>query len=187
MESTRTRRHPALVAAAFLVALLGLAGCVGDNDGSGGGLPPPAGCDDTPVQQIVELINLERANEGLPPLAVDVRLAAAAQAHSEDMAATATMSHTGSTGSSPADRVTAAGYPYTALGENVAAGQPTAEDAVDDWMNSPGHRAAILNTAFEHLGVGLAYATTGIYPTYWTVDFGASSDGGVIPPDGCHP
>ena len=171
-----------------LAAVLAVAGCLGDDGGSTGtSLPPPEGCADTPVQQVVNLINEERAAAQLPPLAVDSRLAAAAQAHSEDQAAMATLTHTGSTGTTVADRVTAAGYPWITLGENVAGGQLTADDVVADWMASPGHRAAILNETFEHLGVGLAYATTGIYPTYWTADFGSSSDEGMIPPDGCHP
>ncbi len=182
----RTRRA-ALAAVPLALALLALPGCLGGDGGGGGTPPPPVTCDANVCQQVVDEINEERAANGLPALVVDVRLAAAAQVHSEDMADVNTLSHTGSTGSDPADRAAAAGYPIVALGENVAAGQTTAVDVVGDWMSSPGHRANILGASFTHVGVGWAWTSASPYHTYWTADFGASSDAGSPPPDGCHP
>jgi uncharacterized protein YkwD len=165
-----------------------LGGCLieNDRDSDDQGTNPPIGCGNSQVQQVVDLVNAERAAAGVAPLAVDTRLAAAAQAHSDDQAATLTMSHTGSNGSTLADRINAAGYPWITIGENVAAGQPTAAAVVAAWMGSTGHRANILNASYAHLGVGVAYATGG-YGIYWTLDFGRSRDGGMIPPGGCHP
>jgi uncharacterized protein YkwD len=172
----------------LLLALLLLGGCLFDEDHGSGelGTNPTVGCGDSPVQQVVDLVNAERSAVGVAALAVDTRLAAAAQAHSEDQAQTLTMSHTGSDGSTLSDRVSAAGYPWSTIGENVAAGQATAQAVVAAWMGSSGHRANILNPSFVHLGVGVAYATGG-YGIYWTLDFGRSRDGGMIPPGGCHP
>ena len=66
------------------------------------------------------------------------------------------LSHTGSDGSSPFDRMRKAGYSGSAMGENIARGYSTSESVVEAWMNSPGHRSNILNRAFQHLGVGMA-------------------------------
>ncbi len=73
----------------------------------------------------VELVNAERAKVGCSPLTVNAKLTKAAQAHSEDMAAHANMSHTGSDGSAPGDRITRAGYDWSSYGENVAYGYAT--------------------------------------------------------------
>ena len=91
----------------------------------------------------------------------------AAQAHSADWAAHGTMSHTGSDGSSPGDRLTRAGYLWSAYGENVAYGYATAEQVMAGWMASPGHRANILTCSFKEIGVGFAQPGS-----YWTQDFG---------------
>lgn len=116
--------------------------------------------------RVVRLVNSERGKNGCAPLTVNAKLTQAAQAHSEDMATHRTMSHTGSDGSSPGERITAAGYSWSAYGENVAYGYNTPESVMTGWMNSPGHRANILNCAFKEIGVG--YAQPG---NYWTQDF----------------
>jgi uncharacterized protein YkwD len=79
-------------------------------------------------------------------------------------------SHTGKDGRSPFDRMTDAGYAYSAAAENIAAGQRTPADVVKGWMNSAGHKANILNCTYSEIGVG--YAKGGSYGTYWTQDFG---------------
>jgi uncharacterized protein YkwD len=79
------------------------------------------------------------------------------------------MSHTGSDGSSPGDRITRAGYDWRTYGENVAYGYPTPESVMAGWMSSPGHKANILNCAFKEIGVGMAKDGY-----YWTQDFGAT-------------
>ncbi|MFE4053393.1 CAP domain-containing protein [Streptomyces sp. YIM B13518] len=121
------------------------------------------------VAKVVELVNAERAKAGCSPVKANSTLAEAAQDHSEDMAASGTMSHTGSDGSSPGDRITRAGYSWSTYGENVAYGYSTPEQVMTGWMNSPGHKENILNCAFEEIGVGLAQPGS-----YWTQDFGTA-------------
>jgi uncharacterized protein YkwD len=122
------------------------------------------------LQQVVDLTNQHRADAGLPALTVDQRLVNAAQAHSDDMAVHDTMSHTGSDGSNPGQRITAAGYSWRAWAENVAAGYPDAPSVDQGWWNSPGHRANMLSTSITQIGVGLAYSASGV--PYWTQDYG---------------
>jgi uncharacterized protein YkwD len=119
--------------------------------------------------EVVALTNQARAKAGCGALRIDSRLHTAARGHSEDMAATNTMSHTGSDGSTPWDRAEAAGYTQ-AMAENVAVGYPTPTDVVEGWMNSAGHRANILNCDAKAIGVGLAYSRDGT--AYWTQLFG---------------
>ncbi|MFJ4517940.1 CAP domain-containing protein [Streptomyces sp. NPDC088816] len=116
----------------------------------------------------VELVNSERAKVGCSALTVNDKLTKAAQAHSEDMASHQNMSHTGSDGSNPGDRITRAGYGWQSYGENVAYGYDTPEQVMAGWMSSAGHKANILNCSFKEIGVGLAQPGN-----YWTQDFGA--------------
>lgn len=116
-----------------------------------------------------ELTNAERAANGCPALAADDRLATAARAHSADMAAQDYFDHVSQDGRSFVDRVKAAGYPAPGA-ENIAAGQRTAEAVIKGWMDSPGHRANILNCKLKTLGVGMARG--GSYGIYWTQNFG---------------
>jgi uncharacterized protein YkwD len=119
--------------------------------------------------RVVELVNAERIKAGCSPLTVNATLTKAAQSHSDDMAAHGTMSHTGSDGSSPGDRLTRAGYVWSSYGENVAYGYATPEQVMAGWMSSPGHKANILNCSFKEIGVGLAQPNN-----YWTQDFGTA-------------
>ena len=119
---------------------------------------------------VVTLANAERAKAGLGALAVDARLTAAANAHSADQAATNRMDHTGSDGSTMADRVNASGYRWRALGENVAVGYQDAASVMTGWMKSAGHRKNILTPGFTAIGVAVAAAGDGTY--YWTMDLG---------------
>jgi uncharacterized protein YkwD len=91
-----------------------------------------------------------------------------AQAFSEDMAARDFFDHTDPSGLSPWDRAAKSGI--TSLGgENIARGQADAAAVMEAWMNSPGHRANILNCDFKTLGVGVHLGTGG---PWWTQDFG---------------
>jgi uncharacterized protein YkwD len=119
--------------------------------------------------KVVELTNAERAAHGCPALAADDRLATAARAHSADMAARNYFDHVSQDGRTFVDRVKAAGYPAPGA-ENIAAGQRTAEAVVKGWMDSPGHRANILNCKLKALGAGMALG--GSYGRYWTQNFG---------------
>jgi uncharacterized protein YkwD len=106
-------------------------------------------------------------------LALNADLQEAARCHSLDMATNNFMSHTGSNGSSPGQRIQAAGYTATTWGENVAAGYTTAANVVNGWMGSTGHCQNIMNGSFKKLGVGYAYNQAAQYDHYWTQDFGA--------------
>ncbi|MFG2873423.1 CAP domain-containing protein [Streptomyces sp. NPDC048337] len=127
--------------------------------------PAPTGA----AAEVLALVNQERAAAGCPALTVNAKLTKAAQDHSADMAAHNTMSHTGSDGSDPGARITRAGYTWSTYGENVAYGYGTAAKVMEGWMNSPGHRANILNCSFKEIGIG--HAQPG---DYWTQDFGAA-------------
>ncbi|KUN04692.1 hypothetical protein AQI95_19335 [Streptomyces yokosukanensis] len=129
--------------------------------------PKPTATASGVTARILQLVNAERAKVGCRPLTLNSELTKAAQAHSADMASHRNMSHTGSDGSSPGERITAAGYQWSAYGENVAYGYATADQVMTGWMNSPGHRANILNCSFKEIGVGLAQPGS-----YWTQDFG---------------
>ncbi|MFD4974360.1 CAP domain-containing protein [Streptomyces sp. NPDC058424] len=122
-----------------------------------------------PTARVVELVNAERSKAGCSALTVNAKLTKAAQAHSEDMAAHRNMSHTGSDGSNPGDRITRAGYSWQSYGENVAYGYATPEQVMAGWMSSAGHKANILNCSFKEIGVGLAQPGN-----YWTQEFGAA-------------
>ncbi|NDU77667.1 RNA polymerase, partial [Actinomadura sp. DSM 109109] len=125
----------------------------------------------TLAQRVVSLANAERARNGCGALTVDSRLQAAAQGHSADMVARGFFDHTNPSGKDPGDRITAAGYRWSTYGENIAAGQRTPAAVVSAWMNSPGHRANILNCRFKNIGVGVALKSGS---PYWTQNFGAT-------------
>lgn len=115
----------------------------------------------------------ERAFGAAPPLAWDDALGAAALAHSQDMAARRHMAHQGSDGSEVGTRATRAGYPWRLIGENVAGGQPTAREAVDGWIESPGHCANLMNPAFTEMGAGYGISRARMPGfVYWTQVFG---------------
>ncbi|MFC9161631.1 sigma-70 family RNA polymerase sigma factor [Streptomyces fungicidicus] len=119
-----------------------------------------------PAADVLSLTNTERAKAGCGPVKSDDRLARAAQLHSEDMSANDYFSHTGQNGSSFVDRAKAQGHPSPGA-ENIARGQSSAASVMDAWMNSPGHRANILNCSLTSLGVGV---TEGDWT--WTQVFG---------------
>ncbi|MFD0431047.1 CAP domain-containing protein [Streptomyces zhihengii] len=104
---------------------------------------------------MLALVNKERAAAGCGPVTANAKLTKAADDYSDVMAASGVMSHTGPDGSTMTSRVEAAGYAWSTLGENIARGQADAEAVMDAWMNSPGHRANILNCSFDELGVGV--------------------------------
>jgi uncharacterized protein YkwD len=129
----------------------------------------PAPAPGSVVQQVVTLVNQERAKVGVGPVALHPSVTNAAQGHSDYQAAANTMTHTGAGGTDAGDRIAASGYAWRAWGENIAAGQPDAASVMQAWMNSAGHRKNILDPHFTDIGVGLAYSTGGV--PYWTEDF----------------
>ncbi|MGK4585544.1 sigma-70 family RNA polymerase sigma factor [Kitasatospora sp. HPMI-4] len=124
-------------------------------------------------QQVIDLVNVERAKAGCKPVRSNSRLQSAAQGQSDDMSARNFFDHTNPDGAGPQSRIDAAGYQWSTWGENIAHGQSSPADVMDSWMHSPGHRANILNCAFTELGVGVHQGGSG--GPYWTQDFGTPS------------
>ena len=121
------------------------------------------------TSQVVNLVNSERAAQGLMALQKDSRLAALAQQKAEDMAKNQYFSHTSPTYGSAFDMLKAAGYSSKTAGENIAMGQKSAASVMDGWMHSSGHRANILHTSYEKIGVGYAVSADGM--PYWVQIF----------------
>lgn len=105
------------------------------------------------ADEVVSLVNDERSRNGCDPVDVDTRLTAAAQEHSEDMNSRDYMSHHSPEGEGPGERSERHGY-HAWGAENVAKGQTSAEQVMNAWMNSDGHRRNILNCGLESIGVG---------------------------------
>ncbi|MDN5346507.1 MAG: hypothetical protein PWP65_71 [Clostridia bacterium] len=105
-------------------------------------------------RQMIDLVNAERVKAGLKPLQVDMRLVVTARAKSRDMVVNNYFGHQSSTLGSPFDQMRKAGIAYRYAGENLA-GAPSVTSAHKSLMNSPGHRANILNPNFTHIGIGI--------------------------------
>lgn len=127
--------------------------------------------DDIKAQEneVIRLVNVERAKKGLPALKANWQLSRVARYKSEDMANKGYFSHTSPTYGSPFKIMEDFGIKFTAAGENIAMGQQTARDVMNAWMNSPGHRNNILSPSFTKIGVGLAKGPNG--RLYWTQMF----------------
>ncbi|MBF2049408.1 MAG: CAP domain-containing protein [Leptolyngbya sp. IPPAS B-1204] len=129
------------------------------------------------INQIVSLTNNFRQQNGLAPVTLNSRLSRAAQTHSENMAFQDFVSHTGVDGSSVAQRVTATGYGWSVVAENIAAGYQTATEVVQGWINSNGHRANLLNPDVTEIGIGYYFLASDSgnenWNYYWTQVFGA--------------
>ena len=188
--------RPLLVLAAALSALLtGCGGSGGSDTASGtstatasGGTPSAAstsvgvgvscGLGNLQADLIAE-INRRRASAqtcgsrgsfpAVGALRWNERILAAATVHAQDMISHGFFGHTGSNGSSVGDRVTAAGYAWSTVAENIAAGQPTVTRVVDAWMNSDGHCANVMNPAMEEVAVACVYNTVN-RSNYWVMD-----------------
>jgi uncharacterized protein YkwD len=116
----------------------------------------------------VKLTNGQRAQHGCSALRTDSHLRTAARKHSKDMHVRHYFEHNSLDGRTPWDRIKAAGYSQPGA-ENIAMGYATAKAVVDGWMNSPGHRANILNCSLKAVGIGVEYGSGG---PWWTQDFG---------------
>lgn len=117
---------------------------------------PPATDDATAV---LNLVNQARAAQGLGAVTLNAQLTQAATTHANDMNQNNFFSHTGSDGSNIGTRVTRTGYSWSTAGENIARGQTSPQNVMNDWMNSSGHRANILNSNFTEMGL----AHVGLY------------------------
>ncbi|WP_411883233.1 CAP domain-containing protein [Polaromonas sp. YR568] len=145
---------------------------------------PPAAAQAAEVQvRVLALVNEARARpqrcgsqafSAAPPLRLNPTLYSLASGHAADMARYSYFSHTGRDGSTVDGRATRAGYPWRAIGENIAAGQVTADTVVQGWINSPGHCANIMSPAFREMGAAFVVNTQSSQGIYWAQVFGAT-------------
>lgn len=122
------------------------------------------GSHDAWTRQVVELVNTERAKAGLPALTVNNGASSAAQVRAKEIASA--FSHTRPNGSSFSTALKEAGVSYSSAGENIAYGQKSPQEVMEQWMNSAGHRANILNPDYTAIGVGHYESAAGV--NYWT-------------------
>ncbi|MCX5423942.1 CAP domain-containing protein [Streptomyces sp. NBC_00078] len=118
--------------------------------------------------EVLKLVNEQRAKVGCSAVAANSTLSDLAETFSKAMAADDFFDHTDPSGATPWDRASKLGISNLG-GENIARGQADAAAVMEAWMNSPGHRANILNCDFKTLGVGVHFGTGG---PWWTQDFG---------------
>jgi uncharacterized protein YkwD len=138
-----------------------------DDDAGLGNLPEE-------LASVIKLTNQARTTAGLGTLTANDTLMTLAQEQSDRMANANTMSHEVN-GLTFMQRITSSTYNPAYAGENIAFGQTTPEEVVTAWMNSPGHRANILNPNFTEIGVGVAQGSNGAL--YWTQIFGTPMGG----------
>ncbi len=136
---------------------------------------------DAAGQRVLELVNAARAQarncgnkafKAVKPVKWSAPLAEISARHAADMAQNNYFSHTGLDGSTPAARVTRAGYKFRATGENIAGGQTSPEDAVAGWIKSPPHCGNLMNGAYTEMGVAFAVNRTSEMGVYWAQTFG---------------
>ncbi len=119
------------------------------------------------------LINSYRKQNGLKPLRLSMELTNAAKAHSRDLARWDRISHYGSDGSNPWDRVKRSGYSARLAAENVGTGQASIEEVMKGWKTSPGHNKNLLMADAEHMGIALVQDPRTEFKTFWTLVLGA--------------
>ena len=128
---------------------------------------PDTGSSESYAQQVLTLVNRERAANGLSALRLDDTLSRYAAVKSQDMHDNGYFSHTSPTYGSPFDMMKSFGITYNYAGENIAMGYSSPDAVVTAWMNSAGHRANILSANFTTMGLG--YVADGGYWTQWFV------------------
>ncbi|MCR8995860.1 serine protease [Brevibacillus sp. 7WMA2] len=116
------------------------------------------------VNEVVDIVNKERAKAGLKPLSMDTELAKMATDKAKDMADNNYFDHDSPTFGSPFNMMDQYKISYQTAGENIAEGQRSAEEVMKDWMGSDGHRENIMNSSFTKIGVGY-------YNGYWVQEF----------------
>jgi uncharacterized YkwD family protein len=119
----------------------------------------------TQAEAVLKLVNAERSKAGLQPLTLSDKLTSIANTKAKDMAVKNYFSHQSPTYGSPFDMLKQFGVSFSYAGENIAAGQKTAEEVMNSWMNSSGHKANILNKNYTQIGVG--FYRGGQYGTEW--------------------
>lgn len=180
-------RYVSVVFVAVVLAMVAVmvVSSVRPEDASAAGIVSVRGCSgatvkmDSNEKRMLDLHNRRRAGTGLPGFCVHPALQRAAEAHTRDMIDRDYFSHnTKGSGKTSAARIRSAGYGYRTAGENIAWGSGSLGSPASifkSWMNSPGHRANILNKNFKEIGIGAAKGTYKSYggATVWTADFGS--------------
>lgn len=130
---------------------------------------------DPVLQRVLDLLNAARRQAGLQPLTASGSLQATATNYSRVLAVQGRIDHTGPDGATMTDRITASGYAWSLSAENLAAGQPTPDAVFASWINSPAHRANILNPTLRDIGIGYTHLNNDSsgYFDYWVLEFGA--------------
>jgi len=145
-------------------------------------LPPPAQAADAVALRVLQLVNQTRERPrtcgakrfpAARPLLLNDLLSRASLAHAADMAQYDYFAHEGRDGSSPADRLTRAGYGWKAVGENIAAGPTTPESVVEGWIQSPQHCENLMAPQFREMGVAYAVNRTSKAGIYWVQVLGS--------------
>jgi len=145
---------------------------------------PAAAAAGTVEGDVLRLVNAARAQPQrcgqrtfppAAPLTLNEQLARAAQGHAEDMLRYDYFEHAGRDGSAPAQRVAATGYDYRLVGENLAFGPETPQEAVRGWLASPGHCQNIMDPRFTDFGVAFASTRSGQPRIYWVQVFAAAA------------
>ena len=123
------------------------------------------------VLRVIELVNEERAKIGMPPLSENDTLRQVAEDYACRMIEEDFFAHYTPEGDGPGERAVRGGYVFMKLGENLAAGQTSAEQVMGEWMSSDqGHRENILSPDWRE--IGMAVRTGGEHGTYWVQEFG---------------
>ena len=135
-----------------------------DRDYGGAALDPDAA---------LAVINTYRGEQGLKPLKLDARLTAAAKAHSRDLAKSDRISHYGSDGSSPWDRVARTGYAAALAAENIGTGQASMLEVIKGWKGSEAHNKNLLLPDAQDMGIALVQEPKSEFKTFWTLVVGA--------------
>ena len=139
-------------------------GALSDRDYSRAALNPEAARD---------AINNYRRSKGLKPLKLDAELTTAARAHAQDLAKWDRISHYGSDGSNPWDRVKRTGYNAKLAAENVGTGQASFDEVLKGWQNSPGHNKNLLQAEAQNMGLALVHDPKTEFKTFWTLVIGS--------------
>ncbi len=124
---------------------------------------------DSRIGAVINLVNKERQAAGCRPLAENTALNRAAQRHADDMFSRGYFSHVSLDGTQLMQRVQNAGFTGNMVAENIAKGQKSSQDVMHSWMNSPGHRANILNCSYTFIGIGIGGSA---HPLIWVQNFG---------------
>jgi uncharacterized protein YkwD len=166
----------ALLASLVLVTLVPAAAATGVGSAPAGASAARAGAAQAaPAQnwraRMLERVNATRAQAGVPPVAACGRLGRSAQRYAATMARSGAFGHIAPDGTGPGERISAVGYRWRMLGENIAAGQVSVYQVMQGWRGSSSHLATMTDPAFTHVGFGLARSADA--RTYWVQDFGS--------------